>query len=253
MVNQQNSEINTTAFLQWLAEEEDDASTDSRKRQLSLLGGRIMSIRCGFKPSSDSEVDSARERMEEEARCNPSTGLSARESASTSLVKEWSPEQEVLRLEQADQLQAFMQQRRQEATTAVAGRVDLRDAASAMSFQRRAARADAPRRILEVLVAIASREERQSCLPAAFTPPSPHDSLASMSDPQEELLHTSPMQLLQSIRLFTANLKSGRASSYRQIDDPQQEQIPRDELLQRLRELESDVMQYWQDNLPPLG
>ena len=117
-------------------------------------------------------------------------------------------------------------------------------------------------RILEVLLTVDDRAERAAMLPDAFTPPPREGWEQDQAEddayfsPDEEQLHTTPLQMLRAVDHYSAQLEAGRLADAElgMLGAGGEGALPgREELLLVLQELRDDVLTYWEGGTSPLG
>lgn len=242
-----NKEELTISFLGWIADQEQSAQDGTKKHKLWELGSKLMALREGFAPISSAQLNetlqNAPEIPDDDSNNNTfliqqhisSPGSFAAAVKQSSLLG-LSSEGMALLEQQAAALEAAMGTTRAQALTEIIGRAKLstpQQQHAASNIHR-----DGTSRILEVLVQVEDREERAAMLPDAFTPPlvylsdeardggdgvdDPDDGTLIAeddgenqegSDSEEEMVYTTPWQLLQCVNLWLNRIDSTESPS----------------------------------------
>ncbi|KAK9836298.1 hypothetical protein WJX81_003355 [Elliptochloris bilobata] len=180
--------------------------------ELSTLCSRLVVLREGLVPvdSEDPALQSER-ALSTHAEADVSAGaleprwseLARRDGAS---ALTWEAAAEGKR--QTASLDRSMRDARERSSVALLGRKVLREDTAEAAAASAAAAGDAAGRILQALLAMPGRKARAAMLPSAFEAAGTDDA----PDPEEELLSTSPLRLLQAVDLALARLERGVAA-----------------------------------------
>lgn len=170
-----------------------------------------------------------------------------------------SPEGMQMLQQQAAALETVLGQAKARSLVELMGRARVGDVPR---MGRQLAYADAARRILEVLLEQPHREARRALLPEAFMPTAPgagptdedhatDEGSATDDDQDQDLLYTTPLQLLQAVDLYLSRLRGsgGRreaAAGVPLLDVPGRRG---DDLADDLEGLRQDILEYWEESL----
>ncbi|KAK9815554.1 hypothetical protein WJX72_005656 [[Myrmecia] bisecta] len=196
-------------FMLWLADREEEAD-GHEQLELSVLCGQVMALREGLDPVSfeelQAEIQAAAAAEEAQAQQpdgdHSAAGPSAltvasrfdgivRQSAQLALTQQGA----VIAEQQMRLLDTDVKEARSQSTVELIGRKELSSGEAAQLPQS----ASAASRILDFLLTVGNRQERAHMLQDAFTPP---EAAAGGREEEVELLHTTPLQLLQAIDLM---------------------------------------------------
>lgn len=238
----ENKDMVSLDFMLWMTNREAGA-TGTEKESLDALGSKLTAFREGLDPESAAEMSSilsalglppASNATAIEAEIQQRRGQLALKLAKTAT----SPQELVAQQSRAQQFTKDLWERKIVSTTEIIGRAPVEAEQSLRGLDA----ATAADRILAVLLQIPDEQERIGMVAEAFIPPATEtiDEL-----PEEELVHTSPMRLLQAVKLAIRRIETDSTPNDEQYILPGTPGMSPAELQEALRGIQAAIFAAW--------
>jgi len=235
----------TLEFMLWMTGRE-AAASGSEKASLDALGSRLTALREGLDPETAAELLSSLSPMGMlpapaadaagiESQIRQRTDQLALQLAKTAT----SPKELIAEQNRAQQFAEDLRERKADSTTEVIGRAPVETEQSLRGLDA----ATAADRILEVLLQIPDERERLAMVAEAFVPP---DSDGTEESAEEELVHTSPMRLLQAVKLAQRRLQADPKAHENEYLLPGTPGMTSEELQEALRGIQGAIFAAWE-------